>query len=211
MKKIVLLVFALLTVGVNDSFSQVIKLEHGLNFTWMKGDDLYEKRPTYSVMLGCDYFEHDWFYLSSEIGYIKKGGEDTVYDYSVLQEGEWSRYGYARRTARLNYLHVNTSFRVKHSFDKVTLYVGVAPTLDFLMRDNCDTRFDYRRYKDEYNSKKVVLGIKPEIGAYYNVDEKLRVMFNLSFMRNITSVGEIKNNSLDNHTVALSLGIGYKL
>lgn len=65
--------FALLTVSVNDSFSQVIKLEHGLNFTWMKGDDLYEKRPTYSVMLGCDYFEHDWFYLSSEIGYIKKG------------------------------------------------------------------------------------------------------------------------------------------
>lgn len=73
MKKIALLVLVLLVVSVNNGFSQVIKLEHGLNFTWMKGEDLYEKRPTYSVMLGCDYFEHDWFYLSSEIGYVKRG------------------------------------------------------------------------------------------------------------------------------------------
>lgn len=211
MKKIVLLVFALLAVSVNNSFSQVVKLEHGLAFSWMKGDHLENKLPTYSVMLGCDYFEHDWFYLSSEIGYIKKGGEDKVYD-QVLVEGDKVRVGYADLSARFNYLHLNTSFRVKHTFNKVSVYAGIAPTLDFLMKEKSDTQFDDRKYSNDYHANKVVFGIKPELGAYYDVDSKLRLSLNLSYLRNISHIAKMdKVGNLNNNTLLMSLGIGYRL
>lgn len=35
MKKIFLIVIAFLSIGICDMYSQVIKMEHGANLTWM--------------------------------------------------------------------------------------------------------------------------------------------------------------------------------
>lgn len=221
MKKILLVVFALLMMGVNEIFSQVVKVENGLSLSWMKGDNLENKLSAYSVMLGCDYLEHDWFYLSSEIGYIKKGGKDNVYD-RFYEEDNYASVGYAGIKSKLNYLHINTSFRVKHSFDKLTIYAGIAPTIDFLLKEKSNTKFEDKEYKEDFNANKVVLGIKPEIGVFYDIN-KIRISLNVSYLRNITHIAKIgelnyphfeeKNRQgyINNNTLLMSVGIGYRL
>ena len=78
MKKIFLIVITFLSIGICDIYSQVIKMENGANLTWMDGGGYTKKRGAYSFMLGCDYLEKDWFMLSSEIGYIQRGGRSLL-------------------------------------------------------------------------------------------------------------------------------------
>lgn len=211
MKKIVFIVLAFLTLSVSNVFAQLIKIENGASFSWMQGDVLESKLPAYSVMFGCDYLEHDWFYLSSEIGYIKKGGKDKIYGFIEDLGNDAIRGGYANMQSNLQYIQLNTSFRVKHSFKKINVYAGIAPTLDFLVKEESYTETEIKRHDNDYHANKFVLGIMPEIGAFYDVN-KLRVSLNVSYQRNISHLAKVSNgDGLNNNTLLVSVGVGYKL
>lgn len=211
MKKILLMVFALLVISISEGFSQVIKVENGLSLSWMKGDNLEQTLPAYSVMLGCDYLEHDWFYMSSEIGYIKKGGKDHIYGFAEELEGGISRVGYANLQSNLHYIQLNTSFRVKHSFNKLNVYLGIAPTLDFLVKEDSYTTTENNKYENDYHANRVVFGIMPELGAFYDAG-KMRISLNVSYTRNLSFISKIgKLPCLVNNTLLMSVGIGYKI
>ena len=51
----------------------------------------------------------------------------------------------------------------------------------------------------------------PEIGAFYDVN-KLRVSLNVSYQRNISHLAKVSNgDGLNNNTLLVSVGVGYKL
>lgn len=214
MKKIVLIVFAFLSIGIIDVYSQVIKMEHGASFSWMNKDVFDETRPSYMFMLGCDYLDRGWFYLSSEIGYTQKGGQYTTTGLVPLPDRNHLEIT-SRNRAKFNYLHLNTSFRIKRSFNRITLYAGIAPTLEFLVCDNSESRgreFEYDlTYKIEPHSNNVIVGIKPEIGLYYQTSDKISAILNVSYLRTLNTVGNTNGSHYGNHAISLSLGIGYRL
>lgn len=74
---------------------------------------------TYTGSLGYDYLldrdYHDWFYLSSEIGYIKRSGKNAITGSKL----------------NMDHLHLNTLFKVKYSFENLMMSAGVGPSVDY--------------------------------------------------------------------------------
>lgn len=82
MKRIALLiVVALLTIM--SSVAQVIKLDAGASFSSMQDDTPLHQftgnNTGFTALLGIDWLEHEYFYLSSQVGYMATGGTDHVY------------------------------------------------------------------------------------------------------------------------------------
>ena len=82
MLRIILCVFIPLFFNHNNLSSQILKLSGGINRTWMNEKPFDTPCLTYTGSLGYDYLldrdYHDWFYLSSEIGYIKRSGKNAI-------------------------------------------------------------------------------------------------------------------------------------
>ena len=71
MKKLVCLIGLICLFCSERTFSQVIKIENGVSFSKMNAAsslNFHNPLPFYTVNIGCDYLEKDWFFLSSEIG-----------------------------------------------------------------------------------------------------------------------------------------------
>ena len=69
--------------------AQTIKIEQGVAVSSLdgynvSGTDLFDENITpYQIAIGIDYCENKWWNLSSNIGFITKGGKSTV---SMLDE-----------------------------------------------------------------------------------------------------------------------------
>jgi hypothetical protein len=90
MKKIILALAILLSMNMGCIFAQTIKIENGMSVSAMKpeGFHVYNKNLySYAGLIGLDYLKHTYFYLSSEIGYVAKGG--TLGDV-ILTDYFWS-------------------------------------------------------------------------------------------------------------------------
>ena len=109
MLRIILCVFILLLFNYNNLSSQIVRLSGGINRTWMNEKPFDTPCLTYTGSLGYDYLldrdYHDWFYLSSEIGYVKRSGKNAV----------------SNSKLNMDHLHLNTLFKVKYSF------IGIIP------------------------------------------------------------------------------------
>ena len=101
MLRIILCVFIPLFFNHNNLSSQILKLSGGINRTWMNEKPFDTPCLTYTGSLGYDYLldrdYHDWFYLSSEIGYIKRSGKNAITGSKL----------------NMDHLHLNTLFKVK--------------------------------------------------------------------------------------------------
>lgn len=219
MKKIFLIVIAFLSIGICDMYSQVIKMEHGANITWMDGGGYAKKRGAYSFMLGCDYLEKDWFMLSSEIGYIQRGGR-SLFSYTEGYDPDQGRYEYNyRRIAKLDFFQINTTFRFKHDFKRFTLFMGVGPTIDILLKD----RSEYQKQpinsdqitttETSIHHNNVLYGLKYELGINYHINNKWNSILNFSQLNSFkgSTIGHYDGDSFRNKIATLSLGIGYRL
>lgn len=219
MKKIFLIVIAFLSIGICDMYSQVIKMEHGANLTWMDGGGYAKKRGAYSFMLGCDYLEKDWFMLSSEIGYIQRGGR-SLFSYTEGYDPDRGQYEYNyRRIAKLDFFQINTTFRFKHDFKRFTLFMGVGPTIDILLKD----RSEYQKQpinsdqitttETSIHHNNVLYGLKYELGINYHINNKWNAILNFSQLNSFkgSTIGHYDGDSFRNKIAILSLGIGYRL
>ena len=56
MKKIFLIVIAFLSIGICDIYSQVIKMEHGANLTWMDGGGYTKEKRSLFFYVGLRLF-----------------------------------------------------------------------------------------------------------------------------------------------------------
>jgi hypothetical protein len=182
-------------------FSQTIKIETGLSYSSMNSDKfgmLNEGIINYSVIAGCDYFDHKLFYLSSEIGYIKKGGKETnisIFEDVIDIKDTW------------HYVHINTTLRFKYQIDQSHFYIGIGPKLDVLVGSN---KFADIIYSDGYEMNKISFGCIAELGVAQDLN-RFRVGVNYSYLVNFDEVGKSLYNNVYNNTHLIRFSIGLKL
>lgn len=185
----------------------------------MDGGGYAKKRGAYSFMLGCDYLEKDWFMLSNEIGYIQRGGR-SLFSYTEGYDPDRGQYEYNyRRIAKLDFFQINTTFRFKHDFKRFTLFMGVGPTIDILLKD----RSEYQKQpinsdqitttETSIHHNNVLYGLKYELGINYHINNKWNAILNFSQLNSFkgSTIGHYDGDSFRNKIATLSLGIGYRL
>lgn len=163
MLRIILCVFIPLFFNYNNLSSQILKLSGGINRTWMNEKPFDAPCLTYTGSLGYDYLldrdYYDWFYLSSEIGYIKRSGKNAITGSKL----------------NMDHLHLNTLFKVKYSFENLMMSAGVGPSVD------------YRVIKGG-QSNKLVFGARPEIGLSYFLSNRISLYFTVAYLKGFSGI-----------------------
>ena len=200
-----------------------MKVSNGLSVSSIKGEtvvfDFYDEyRYDYSGFVGLNYWHHNYFYLSSEIGYVSKGGKKKI-------DTRWGwDSDYMVMTRSVSYLHLNTTFRAKFPAKNYYFYAGIGPKVDFLMGNDVilnDNRL-YGFIKKEnltpsspsskemvisnnmeavifenYTLNRVLFGLKPEIGFDYYFADRFLLGVNASYHINIGSMGKCHFSRLE--------------
>ena len=191
MLRIILCVFIPLFFNHNNLSSQILKLSGGINRTWMNEKPFDTPCLTYTGSLGYDYLldrdYHAWFYLSSEIGYIKSSGKNAITGSKL----------------NLDHLHLNTLFKVKYSFENLMMSAGVGPSVD------------YRVIKGG-QSNKLVFGARPEIGLSYFLSNRISLYFTVAYLKGFSGVGSMmqadsSDKTFYNNSLLFTIGIGYRV
>ena len=199
MKKYHLIILLLLVCS--SIFSQIIKIENGLSYSSMdskKFSMLGENITNYSFLAGCDYFDHKFYYISSEIGFIQIGGKETKVPTSnnalIDLQDTWQ------------YIHLNTTLRLKYQYKESHVFVGIGPKLDVLVSSN---KFTDAIYAGGYEMNKFAAGCKGEIGIAQDIN-KIRLGLNYSYLLNFGGVGKSIYNNVSNKTSTVMFSIGYR-
>jgi len=217
MKKTIFILIGLtLTILTNG---QVLKVQGGTsisnldwNLNWSDIGSFYtETLVGYSFFAGIDYFDKQYFNLSSNIGLIRKGGKAEVTP--VDQNGEPTGETIIDKPI-LDYLSINTTVDIKYRIkETITPFISFGPRLDYLV--NSSEQFDGLKEFDELNSTSAGLllggGIKYDISK---IQFGLRADYYLDFTKvadwtieNTENIGEVTVNTF---TINLSLGFRLK-
>lgn len=218
-KLIILLTIIAVFANLEVCSSQVLKIKNGITFSKMSGDpvDILNKQVTlYTGFIGLDYWEHDYFYLSSEIGYLRKGGKEYISLPGLDEENPFFPLSNRYLKANIDYLQLNTTFRVKYLFDNVNLFAGLGPKIDILLRNKMNYEngpIDYfGTYNLNGNIRPISLGLKPEIGFYFDIN-RIRIEGNLVYYINFGRLDNIEGNKnkVGNKSISALLSVGYRL
>ncbi|HPS62844.1 MAG TPA: porin family protein [Bacteroidales bacterium] len=135
----------------------------------------FDKTVTgYTVQLGLDYLDLNYFNLSTGFGYLQKGGKDSVN--TASPEMTLNPNGIAK--IRLDYITLNTVANLKFPIKGLLVpYVFAGPRLDYLMNYEEDTRV-FGFYDDYAKVNRLIYGVIA--GGGINV-KLMRLTFGLSF------------------------------
>ena len=92
--------------------AQVLKIENGMAFSSLvnEGEDLFDKSlSSYQMSIGLDYLDQGWYALSSNVGYLRKGGSFDFYEATDPGLNMLKR----NMKYMFDYITLNTTFRVK--------------------------------------------------------------------------------------------------
>lgn len=199
MKRFFVILWVLFLFTSANLYSQVINWENGVAISSVKplNDG---KITTYQTQIGLDYVEKGWYYLSSNVGYIRKGGNMDVW---YAEEGSDVMF---ERTSKLrtDYVTLNTTFNLKkRSWDNYILYCGVGPRLDVKVKENNKLLDD-----DMYRANSVMFGLKCTAGVLYDFSD-FRCGLNFSYLPTFTDY--FKSISKKDQTFTFGISVGYKL
>ncbi|TXD82199.1 PorT family protein [Subsaximicrobium wynnwilliamsii] len=192
-----------------SSFAQTLKVKNGISISSM---DLTESEAvisgfeilnqnivTYSFSFGLDYFESKYFYLSSEVGYLQKGGKEEN-EFLPSDNG-------ARIKESWSYIHLNTTARFPIRFRNNThIFIGAGPKLDILIDSN---KFDSSIYEG-YIINSTVFGAKGELGFVKDF-EKIRVGLDFSYLYDFNNTGGTEFLEFKNNAYQIMASLGYKM
>ena len=193
----------------NIVHSQTLKVYNGLSFSSNSSEIgvLTDNSLGYTGMLGIDYQKSKYYFLSSALGFVSKGGKNHIF---VAEEN-----GFAEQDIRINwsYLHINTTFRVKTPSNKFYAYLGVGPKIEILLDSS------YKQRNDGYDIKlsPVLWGIVGEAGIVKKV-RKIELGLSALYNLNFNDFGNSKNGNtnaytyaLDNHNFLITFSVGLDL
>ncbi|MDR0733593.1 MAG: hypothetical protein LBF08_06000 [Dysgonamonadaceae bacterium] len=204
MRKIIFL-FAFFTVPVYPIYSQMIKIENGIVISSMGHNklNLFEKNIyTYSIAAGIDYFEHKYVYLSSKIGYLKKGGKNEVFLVSEIIDELTNKISIFENW---NFIDVNTTCRLKYPLNNSHIYIGFGPFTDFLIGSN------NTHYLESYKANKILFGICSELGFNRYLTDKMMLGVNISHQTLLNNFVHSNNSKIKNKTFYFMFTFGYSL
>jgi hypothetical protein len=214
MKKTGLLLIGL-TIAILTN-GQHIKIQTGTTLSkldWQIGSldsGLYnETLIGHSLLAGIDYLENKYFNLSSNLGFIQKGGKETLVIIGVTGEPINEK----TEKAKLDYFTVNTTLDLKYPIkDKILSFISVGPRFDYLV--SYSHQFDGLNDIDAL--KKYNLGLILGGGIKYDLSKiqiGLRADYYLDFDKVADWPAETGNlgGKVKDKTITLNLTIGYKL
>ncbi|MBO7317294.1 MAG: hypothetical protein J6U43_01040 [Bacteroidales bacterium] len=203
MKRIALL--AVIALAALPLSAQVVKLDVGTTFSSMQDDTpMHNFSKTLvgnSLTLGVDWLENNWYYLSSELGYMTTGGIDRIDIVEgtglPIEEIDW-------RLQRHN-IHFNTTFRAKLGGKKFHAYLGIGPKLDIPVKTTMNHFLDEDA---SFIKNEVMFGIKAEVGVAYNFND-VRVGLNFAYLPDLTRQASYLNQTTRNNLFKLAISVGY--
>lgn len=192
-KSIVFLLLLLLTTP--RVFSQVLFVENGVSLSSLQ--HLYDKNSCmYQMNVGIDYVNSKWYFLSSSVGFLQRGGK---YAYTYLENiGNEEQLLYKKEYAK--YLTINTLFNLKYEMHRMQYYLGVGPQLGINVGDNVISDYD--------SLKTIQYGLKAICGVNYTV-QNILLGVNFSYLPTFGSMFESKDGH--DKTFAFNFRIGYRL
>ena len=199
MKRLFVILLVLFLFTSANLFSQVINWENGVAISSVKPFN-DGKITTYQSQIGLDYADKGWFYLSSNVGYIRKGGSmDVLYvEDNVTQARELTS------KLRMDYVTINTTFNIKkESIDHYIFYCGVGPRLDLKVKEKFQL-LDGSMYK----ANSVLFGLKCTAGVLYDFSS-FRCGLSFSYLPTFTDY--YKSISEKDQTFTIGVSVGYKL
>lgn len=209
MKRLVLIVTII--IATLPLSAQVIKLDVGTTFSSMQDDTpMHNFSKTLvgsSVAFGVDWLEKEWFYLSSEVGYITTGGAERI----EIMDSPGLPTGEADWQLMRHNIHVNTTFRAKLALNRFHVYLGVGPKVDIPVQiELTDTYNDATDSNLPFLKNEVMFGIKAEAGVAYNFND-VRVGLNFAYLPDFTRQASYLNQTTRNDIFKLSISVGYIL
>ena len=178
------LLLSLLVCGCTYVHSQTVKIFNGVVLSQLRTttvEGVYDSYVCdYSCSLGIDYWKHKYFNLSSQIGYVTRGG---------LSDTEvWADSGIVSDNIviKLRYVDFNTLFVGRIPINQFCIYAGVGPSVSFLLKRTSNLSGKYPEdniSNTPYNIQKgnihnVGFGIRSELGLAYCLN---RLEFGVSF------------------------------
>ena len=181
--------------------AQYLKLDNSVILSAYSNDKdlpiLDSRIANYAGTIGLDYLENDWFSLSSQIGYMRIGGEQDI-DIGAPEIG--------RIIERKNYVHINTTFRARRDVTDVSFFIGAGPTIDIL----AGSRDAENPFFTGYTYNNVRIGGKAEVGVVQTKD-KFRFGIVGGYLRSFSPTTETEFISLYNHAFTGAITVGYHL
>ncbi|GEM_PF-190821 len=187
--------------------AQVINIENGFSFA--KAPEWFPKRlHPYQMSAGIEYMDKGWYNLTTNIGFLKKGGEGRI------SYGDRSSFESYKDWLAARYITLNTTFDVKaYTYDNFILYFAAGPRLDLLINNT----WYYKQPEDGKvhratgrNLNQVMWGLKCGIGVKKqlgNLQLGLHAAWLPSFNNMFTS--GIKDFKMKDRTISLGASIGY--
>jgi len=198
MKKITLTLCILCLSAVCQA--QILKIDNGITINHLHGSDIDQFKGTfnsYSGQVGIEYLERKHFYISSEIGYVKLGGEaerPIGYPDPFTSREEWS------------YVHFNTIFRGRASINKTEVFAGVGPYLNILAGDNQMKNTLYAGY----TVPRTNWGGRLEAGVNENTG-RLKIGLYASYLVPFSATVKTQYTSWDARSIGIYTSLGYRL
>ena len=203
---------------VTCCYGQTINVRIGPSFSnlnWdnsASGDEVFNKSIVgVDVLLGIDYLDFKYFNLSSNLGYIQKGGSGTIVVTAIHNPEEITTTDVK---TKLNFITANTIFEAKVPIIKfITPFIHTGPRLDYLLSYDENVNL-LKGFDDLKKLNKFIYGLIVGAGIDFKISKfKLGVAFdyywNFNKLVDFTSSSGFQNQIFDK-TFTLNAQLGYK-
>ncbi len=177
--------------------AQVLKIENGMAFSSLvnEGEDLFDKSlSSYQMSIGLDCLDQGWYALSSNVGYLRKGGSFDFYEATDPGLNMLKR----NMKYMFDYITLNTTFRVKTLSDSVNVKRHISlGDMDSLFPEQTAPAVN-----------RIIVGLKCETGVNYNFDRYL-LGLNVSYLPSFIKPN--KDFIAHDRTFTVGILLGYRL
>jgi hypothetical protein len=169
-------------------FSQTAKINTGITMSSINHSLFDDNIHPFAFSIEYDYLKKNIFFLSSEIGYIRKGAQNSEHDLQL----QW------------DYLHFNTSINTYYQFDKTMVYFGVGTKIDIKIKENDIA-------KGDKELKKVIPGAIFSLGIVEYLTPKLSLGIRAGYLVDFMSIGNIVSKPVYDKCFLFFISLGYKI
>lgn len=132
-------------------YSQSVFIENGVSLSSLQ--NVYDQMICkYHMNVGVNYLDKKWCFLSSSLGYLRKGGQ-----YSYLYAEEIGKESSLCHNESAKYVTLNTLFNLKYEKSNMIFYLGIGPQIGVNVGNSIIS--DYDKLKKINYCLKSTLGI----------------------------------------------------
>lgn len=214
-EKMFFLVLLILIAG--EIKAQIIRVDNGISFSSIHDYIFHKKIYPYHFSLGIDYLDRNFFYLSSDVGYIRKGGQYKINVFDQKVNGDF------KIGVHLDYITVSTLANFKYRLTgKTECYVGVGPRLDFKINRKYFSEDEelYQLFTENApHVKTLSVGLKCQMGINYSLSSRFFAGIYFSYLPSFAKVFKVKEDQVSfgnssfgkDRLFGIGISLGYKI